>query len=397
MNEGIKLTGFIPFFAPNPEGTSMNELEKKPAVLVLEDGTVFWGHAAGKVGTATGEVCFNTGMTGYQEIFTDPSYFGQIMVTTNVHIGNYGITELENESRGPMISGLICRSFNTLYSRKTAQESIQDFFIRHGLVAITDVDTRSLVLHIRDKGAMNAIISSEVLDVEELKRQLQEVPSMKGLELSTRVTTAEPYLLNVDGPGCKVAVLDLGIKRNILRHLEKRGARMQVFPAKTTFEEMEQWEPNGYFISNGPGDPAAMDYAVETVQQILESGKPMFGICLGHQLLARALDLPTYKLHNGHRGINHPVKNVISGKCEITSQNHGFGVIPEKVRESRSLEVTHVNLNDQTVEGLRHKTKPAFSVQYHPETAPGPHDSEYLFDQFIDLIQEYQSSTAKAS
>ncbi|WP_294182735.1 glutamine-hydrolyzing carbamoyl-phosphate synthase small subunit [uncultured Sphingobacterium sp.] len=365
----------------------MTNYSKLPAILVLEDGTVYHGKAAGKIGTTTGEICFNTGTTGYQEIFTDPSYFGQIMVTTNAHIGNYGIDEDDTESNHIQIAGLVCKNYNINYSRKMADESIQSYFEEGNLVGISDVDTRSLVRHIRDKGAMNAIISSETLDVEALKRQLAEVPSMDGLELSSKVTTTEPYFFGNENASLRVAVLDLGIKKNILRNFEARDVFTKVFPAKTTFEEMEQWNPDGYFISNGPGDPAPMDYAIETVKAILNANKPMFGICLGHQILALANGIRTSKLHNGHRGINHPVKNIIANRCEITSQNHGFGVVAEDIENSDRVEVTHVNLNDQSIEGIRIKGQKAFSVQYHPESSPGPHDSRYLFDDFVAMIK----------
>lgn len=357
-----------------------------PAILLLEDGTVYYGKAAGKIGTTTGEICFNTGMTGYQEVFTDPSYFGQIMVTTNAHIGNYGIADEENESSKIQISGLVCKNYNITYSRKMADKSIQNFFEEENLVGISDIDTRSLVRHIRDKGAMNAIISSEILDVEELKNKLKEVPSMDGLELSSKVSTKEAYFYGDESSEYKIAVLDLGVKRNILRNFDNRNAYLKVFPAKTTFEEMEAWKPSGYFISNGPGDPSAMPYALETVKAIIASGKPMFGICLGHQLLALANGIGTEKMFNGHRGTNHPVKNIITGQCEITSQNHGFGIIATDVESSDLVEVTHRNLNDHTIEGIRVKGKPAFSVQYHPEASPGPHDSAYLFDDFIKAL-----------
>ncbi|PUV26045.1 MULTISPECIES: glutamine-hydrolyzing carbamoyl-phosphate synthase small subunit [Sphingobacterium] len=365
----------------------MTNYSKLPAILVLEDGTVYHGKAAGKIGTTTGEICFNTGTTGYQEIFTDPSYFGQIMVTTNAHIGNYGIDEDDTESNQIQIAGLVCKNYNINYSRKMADESIQSYFEEGNLVGISDVDTRSLVRHIRDKGAMNAIISSETLDVEELKSQLAKVPSMDGLELSSKVTTAEPYFFGNENASLRVAVLDLGIKKNILRNFEARDVYTKVFPAKTTFEEMEKWNPDGYFISNGPGDPAPMDYAIETVKSILNAQKPMFGICLGHQILALANGIRTSKLHNGHRGINHPVKNIIANRCEITSQNHGFGVVAEDIQNSENVEITHVNLNDQSIEGIRIKGQKAFSVQYHPESSPGPHDSRYLFDDFVAMIK----------
>ena len=359
---------------------------KLPAVLLLADGTVFYGKAAGKIGTATGEICFNTGMTGYQEVFTDPSYFGQIMVTTNVHIGNYGISEVEVESEKIKIAGLVCKNFNIPFSRKQADQSIQDYFQDEHIVGISDVDTREIVRHIRDKGAMNAIISSEILDLDELKKKLAQVPSMDGLELSSQVSTSEPYFFGDENAALKVAVLDLGVKKNILRNFSERGVYTKVYPAKTTFNEMEKWQPNGYFISNGPGDPAAMPYAIDTVKEILAADKPLFGICLGHQLLAQANGIGTLKMFNGHRGLNHPVKNIINDHCEVTSQNHGFGVIADDIAKSDKVEVTHINLNDKSIEGIRVKGKNAFSVQYHPESSPGPHDSRYLFDDFVAML-----------
>ena len=357
-----------------------------PAILVLADGTVYHGKAAGKIGTTTGEICFNTGMTGYQEIFTDPSYFGQLMVTTNAHIGNYGIKNDEIESDSIKIAGLVCKNFSIPYSRKEANQSIQDYFEDDEIVGISDVDTRSLVRHIRSKGAMNAIISSEILDIDTLKKKLADVPSMDGLELSSQVSTKTPYFIGNEKASYRVAVLDLGVKKNILRNFESRDIYAKVFPAKTTFEEMESFKPHGYFISNGPGDPSAMPYAIATVKTILAADKPLFGICLGHQLLALANDIRTVKMFNGHRGLNHPVKNIIIDHCEVTSQNHGFGVVPEDVRSSDKVEITHINLNDQSIEGIRVKGKKAFSVQYHPESSPGPHDSRYLFDDFIQLM-----------
>ncbi|MDB5158863.1 MAG: carbamoyl phosphate synthase small subunit, partial [Mucilaginibacter sp.] len=262
----------------------MTYFTKLPAVLLLEDGTVFHGKAAGKIGTTAGEICFNTGMTGYQEIFTDPSYFGQIMVATNAHIGNYGIADAEVESGNIQIAGLVCKNYNITYSRKQANESIQDYFQEQNIVGISDIDTRQLVRHIRDKGAMNAIISSEILDLEELKAKLAEVPSMDGLELSSKVSTQETYTFGDENAPYRVAVLDLGVKKNILRNFDDRDVYAKVYPAKTTFAEMEKdFAPTGYFISNGPGDPSAMPYAVDTVKEILAADKPMFGICLGHQ------------------------------------------------------------------------------------------------------------------
>lgn len=365
----------------------MTNYIKLPAILLLADGTVFYGKAAGKIGTTTGEICFNTGMTGYQEVFTDPSYFGQIMVTTNAHIGNYGMRKEEVESETIKIAGLVCKNYNIIYSRKEASESIQDNFQNENIVGISDVDTRALVRHIRNKGAMNAIISSEITDLQELKKKLEEVPDMDGLELSSQVSTTEPYYYGNPDAKYKIAALDLGIKRNILRNFDDRDIYVKVYPAKTTFQEMDEWGANGYFISNGPGDPSAMPYAIETVKSILDADKPLFGICLGHQLLAEANGIGTMKMFNGHRGLNHPVKNIIKDHCEVTSQNHGFGVIPDEVRKSDKVEITHVNLNDDSIEGIRVKGKKAFSVQYHPESSPGPHDSRYLFDDFVNMIK----------
>lgn len=363
-------------------------MQDTPAVLLLEDGTLFHGKAAGKKGTATGEICFNTGMTGYQEIFTDPSYFGQLLVATNAHIGNYGTKDNEIESENVKIAGFICKNFTVPFSRQLADQSIQEYFEEENLVAISDIDTRSLVRHIRSKGAMNGIISSEELDVEKLKKKLAKVPNMDGLELASKVSTKKTYTLGDKKAKYRVAVLDLGTKRNILNNFIARDCYVKVFPAQTPFKEIKDWKPDGYFISNGPGDPSPMDYAVKTTKKILKEGKPLFGICLGHQILALAMDIPTYKMHHGHRGINHPVKNLVTGKCEITSQNHGFGVSPEAIEANKDkVEITHVNLNDGTIEGIKIKDKPAFSVQYHPEASPGPHDSRYLFDEFVRLLR----------
>lgn len=356
---------------------------KTKAYLLLEDGFKMVGTAIGKIGTTGGEICFNTGMTGYQEVYTDPSYFGQIVINTNSHIGNYGTVDEENESEAPKISGLIVNEYSILNSRSDS-ESLQSYLEKHNIVGISDVDTRSLVRHIRDKGAMNVIISSE-LDEDKLEVEVKKLPSMDGLELASKVTTSKPYLLG-EGNRVKVAVLDFGIKRSILNNFVKRGCQLKVFPADTSFDTVMGWNPDGVFLSNGPGDPAAMDYAVKTVNEIVESEKPMFGICLGHQLIARAFDISTYKMHHGHRGLNHPVKNLKTGLSEITSQNHGFSISKEDVEKSEVVSQTHINLNDATVEGIEIKGKKIFSVQYHPESSPGPHDSEYLFDNFIQLI-----------
>ena len=370
----------------------MKYKNKLDAVLLLEDGTVFYGKSAGKVGIATGEICFNTGMTGYQEIFTDPSYYGQIMLTTNAHIGNYGIHNDELESDNMKIAGLICKNFNVQYSRPSSKSSIQDYYIDENMVAISDVDTRALVRHIRDKGAMNGIISSEIMDIQTLKVKLNQVPSMEGLQLCSKVSTTESYFFGDKSSEFKVAVLDLGVKRNILRCLSDRGCYLKVFPMNTSFEEIQAWNPGGYFFSNGPGDPSAMPGVIETVKKVTGTGYPVFGICLGHQALALSEGIGTYKMHNGHRGINHPVINLQTGKCEVTSQNHGFGIKTEDVENSPDVEVTHRNLNDNTIEGIRIRDKNAFSVQYHPESSPGPHDSRYLFDEFVESIKKHKNS-----
>lgn len=366
----------------------MTSIENKTAILLLDDGTVFHGWAVGSVGTATGEICFNTGMTGYQEIFTDPSYFGQLMVMTNVHIGNYGIHQSESESDSIKIAGLICRDFNIVPSRQLASKNIQEYFENHQLVGICGIDTRALVRKIRSKGAMNGIISSEELDIDVLKAKLKGVPSMEGLELASKVSTNTCYTIGDEDAPLRVAVLDFGVKKHILEYLAERGCYLKIFPGKTSLEEMKAFQPHGYFMSNGPGDPAAMDYAVDTAKAIMAEDQPLFGICLGHQLLALAAGIPTYKMHHGHRGINHPVKNLKTGKSEITSQNHGFGVSPEAIEANKDkVEVTHINLNDQTVEGIKIRGKKAFSVQYHPEASPGPHDAWYLFDDFVNLMR----------
>lgn len=362
------------------------ENSENKAILLLEDGTVMQGNAAGLIGTTTGEICFNTGMTGYQEIFTDPSYYGQIMVTTTTHIGNYGTAKDEVESDKVNISGLVCKKFSDVFSRDYADTSLQDYFEKHKIVAISDVDTRMLVRHIRDKGAMNAIISSEIFDVEELKKKLAEVPSMEGLELSSKVCTKEPYFVGDENATHKVVVLDLGVKKNILRCLTDRGCYVQVFPMDTSLEDMMAWNPDGFMLSNGPGDPSVMAQQIALVKQIAEAGLPVFGICLGHQILAISQGLSTSKMFNGHRGINHPIMNLETGKGEITSQNHGFVVDYDSAEQNSNIEVTHKHLNDGTLAGLRLKDRNVFSVQYHPEASPGPHDSRYLFDNFIENI-----------
>lgn len=366
----------------------MKYQSRRPALILLADGTIFHGKSVGdKEATSFGEVCFNTGMTGYQEIFTDPSYFGQLMVTTNAHIGNYGATDLETESDSVKISGLICRNFSYTYSRKDAEESLEQFLNDSKLFAISDVDTRALVAHIRDNGAMNAVITTQVDNLVELKKQLAAVPNMNGLELASKVSTREPYFYGEENADVKIAALDIGIKRNILRNLAKRGAYIKVFPYDTDYQEMKSWNADGYFLSNGPGDPEPLENAIQVAKDIIADDQPLFGICLGHQVIALANGISTYKMHNGHRGINHPIKNLITGKGEITSQNHGFAINREETEANPDVEITHVHLNDHTVAGIRLKHKNCFSVQYHPEASPGPNDATYLFDQFIENIK----------
>ena len=365
----------------------MKYQQRKKALVLLADGTIFYGKSVGIEGTVTGEICFNTGMTGYQEIFTDPSYFGQIMVTTNAHIGNYGINTSEVESDGIKISGLVVRNFSFEHSRVDSDGNLKDWFVEHNLVAISDVDTRALVSYIRDHGAMNAIISTETDNIDKLKAQLSKAPSMQGLELASKVSTKEPYFVGDENSKFKIAALDIGIKKNILRNFVKRGAYVKVFPYNASFEDLQAWNPDGYFISNGPGDPEPLIEAQNLAKEIIERNLPLFGICLGHQVIALANGISTYKMHNGHRGINNPVKNLLTGKGEITSQNHGFAINREETESHPDVEITHVHLNDHTVAGIRLKNKNCFSVQYHPEASPGPHDAEYLFDQFMENIK----------
>jgi carbamoyl-phosphate synthase small subunit len=359
---------------------------KQEAVLMLEDGTIFKGKAATSNITTSGEICFNTGMTGYQEVFTDPSYFGQILIATNVHIGNYGIHTLETESSGIKIAGLVCSSFSEPFSRKESDQNLTQYFNHYQMAAIEGVDTRALVRYIRQKGAMNAIISSGQQPIDELRAMVKSVPSMEGLALSSKVSCSKPYFLGTEA-GCRIAVIDYGVKQNILRSLVQRGAYLKIFPYNTSFESILEFNPDGVMLSNGPGDPSVMHQEIATIRMMLNSKIPIFGICLGHQLLALANGISTYKMFNGHRGINHPVKNLVTGKCEITSQNHGFAVNGDEINKAKSIKVTHINLNDHTIEGISLLDTPAFSVQYHPEASPGPHDAAYLFDDFMSLIK----------
>lgn len=367
----------------------------QPAILLLEDGKVFYGRACGAIGTTTGELCFNTGMTGYQEVFTDPSYYGQLMVTTHVHIGNYGVEAHENESKGIKIAGLVCRTFNDIPSRKRAQSSLKDFFIENNIVAISEIDTRALVRHLRNAGAMNGIISSEITNTDTLKQMLKKVPSMQGLELSSKVTTQKPYEEGDINAHLKVAMLDYGIKENIVKCITSRGCRVKVYPMASSAADIIKWKPDGILLSNGPGDPESMHHEIKVLKEVIEADIPMLGICLGNQLIALANGIPTYKMHSGHRGINHPVKNLLTGKSEITSQNHGFAVSEENIKKSKNVEITHINLNDGTVEGIRMKNKPVFAVQYHPEASPGPEDARYIFDDFISLMEKHKVEAKK--
>lgn len=363
--------------------------EQQSAVLLLEDGTSFEGVAIGMIGTTTGEIAFNTGMTGYQEVFTDPSYYGQILVMTSAHIGNYGVHEEEIESDTINVAGIIIKKFSDGFSRVSASKSLQDNLVENKKIGISDIDTRALVRHIRSKGAMNCIISSENSDLEALKKQLAEVPSMEGLELSSKVATKEAFEVKPENSEYRVALLDFGVKKNIIRCLVDRGCHVKVFPLSSTLDEIKEFNPDGYMLSNGPGDPSAMPSSINLVKEIVELKAPVFGICLGHQILGLSQGLTTEKMFNGHRGINHPVKNLITGKGEVTSQNHGFVISKESAEQSDHINVTHVHLNDQTVAGIELKDQAVFSVQYHPEASAGPHDSRYLFDQFITNIKNH--------
>lgn len=356
-------------------------------MLLLADGKRFEGHAAGAVGTTTGEIAFNTGMYGYQEIFTDPSYHQQILIMATAHIGNYGVHDQEVESDKVRIAGLVTKNYSSMASRTGGSGTLQEYLERDDVVGICDLDTRALVRHIRQCGAMNAVICSDGTDESELMKRLQEVPSMEGLELSSAVTTPEIYDVHpAAGAGTKhrVALLDLGVKRSITQCLTDRGCAVRVFPMKTSLDEILDWSPDGIMLSNGPGDPGAMDETIALVKALVDSEKPIFGICLGHQILALSQGLRTVKMFNGHRGVNHPIKNLLTGKAEITSQNHGFVIDTDSLQAVPEIEVTHLHLNDETVAGIALKNRPVFSVQYHPEASAGPHDSRYLFDQFVE-------------
>jgi carbamoyl-phosphate synthase small subunit len=357
-----------------------------PAKLVLADGTIVRGTAIGERGLTGGELCFNTSMTGYQEIMTDPSYHGQLMMMTYPHIGNYGASDIDMEADEPMVAGFIVRSFTHRHSNRQADESLDDFMRRHGLVGISGVDTRALVRHIRDEGVMNAVISSEELDDDVLLERARTWPSMEGLELASKVTTESAYTF-CEGEGARIAVYDFGVKKNILRSFRARRCTVKVVPGDAPLDDVLAWDPDGLFFSNGPGDPRAMPEAIDRVGRALDTGLPIFGICLGHQLMALAQDFDVYKMFVGHRGANHPVKNLKTERVEVTTQNHGFAVDEESVDEAVA-DVTHVNLNDGTLEGLRFKTFTGLSLQYHPEASPGPHDSHYHFDTFMNMVRD---------
>lgn len=361
------------------------------AILALEDGSIFRGRLFGATGEKTGEVVFNTSMSGYQEILTDPSYAGQIVIMTYPHIGNYGTCDSDNESRKPFVEGFVAREFSSISSNWQSSERLEDYLKRHKIVGISEVDTRSLVLKIRSRGAMRGIISSEELDAKKLLAKTRSAPTMLGADLASSVTCSEAYSVGnlrteEEGKIFKVVAYDYGIKRNILNNLTAVGCSLTVVPASTPADDVLAMKPDGVFLSNGPGDPEPLVYAVDNIRKIL-GRVPVFGICLGHQLMGLAFGGTTYKLKFGHRGGNQPVKNLDTGKVEITAQNHGFAVDPDSLK-SRQVDLTHINLNDQTLEGIRHRDVPAFSVQYHPEASPGPHDSHYLFEEFKKLMLE---------
>ncbi|PSQ75585.1 MAG: carbamoyl phosphate synthase small subunit [Bacteroidetes bacterium QH_7_62_13] len=368
------------------DSTAASDRSPAPAKLALADGTIVEGTAIGERGLTGGELCFNTSMTGYQEIMTDPSYYGQLMMMTYPHIGNYGASDIDMEADAPMVAGFIVRSFTHRHSNRQADESLDEFMRRHGLVGIAGVDTRALVRHIRDEGVMNAVISSEQLDDETLVQRARDWQSMDGLELASKVTTESAYTF-CEGEGARIVVYDFGVKKNILRSFRERGCTVKVVPGATPLEDVLDWEPDGLFFSNGPGDPRAMPEAIDRVGRALDTELPIFGICLGHQLMSLAQGFDVYKMFVGHRGANHPVKNLNTERVEVTTQNHGFAVDEDSI-DSSIADVTHVNLNDGTVEGLRFKTFTGLSLQYHPEASPGPHDSHYHFDTFMDMMRD---------
>ena len=358
----------------------------KEAVLLLEDGRGFRGRSFGAEGESFGEMVFNTSMTGYQEILTDPSYAGQIVCMTYPLIGNYGVNEEDTESRRPWVEGFVVREASRIASNWRSTETLDSYLKRHKIVGIEHIDTRALVRHIRDKGAMRAVVSSVDLDEKSLILKVSNSPGMQNRELASLVSTDKSYEYSAQhAERFHVVAYDFGVKTNSLREFSKLGCRTTVVPAETSAEDVLALKPDGIFLSNGPGDPAAMNKTVGEIRKLVEKKIPMFGICLGHQILGQTFGGKTYKLKFGHRGGNQPIKDLTTGKIEITAHNHGFAVSNEGFPEA--IEVTHINLNDSTIAGLRHKTLPVFSVQYHPESAPGPHDSQYLFQRFIDLMQ----------
>ena len=360
----------------------IKNIKEKEAVLLLDDGRLFRGIVLGASEDAIGEVCFNTGMTGYQEILTDPSYAKQMVTMTAPHIGNYGINSEDVESEKIQVSGFIIKEESFIPSNWRSEISLAEYLKKQNVVGIKNIDTRALTKHIRDNGAMNGIISSKTVNIDELANKLNDAPSMEGLDLAKIVSTKKIYQWSEKGR-YKIAAIDFGIKKNILRLLESFDCSVTVFPAKTKAHEILSYDPDGVFLSNGPGDPAAVGYGIETIKKLL-GVKPIFGICLGHQLLALSLGAKTFKLKFGHRGINHPVKNINLGAIEITSQNHGFAVDLDSL--PKNILSTHINLNDNTSAGIECAEYPAFSVQYHPESSPGPHDSRYLFKKFIGMM-----------
>jgi len=365
-------------------------LSKKPAVLLLENHQAFHGYALGEIGTSSGELCFNTGMVGYQEILTDPSYCGQMFLMTYPHIGNYGTNQHDAESHKIQVASFIIKDLTIEPSNHRSEQTLNEYLKDNHIAGIYGVDTRAITRIVREHGVMNAIISSENFDLDQLKIQLNKTPSMEGLNLTDQVTCLKSYRYDkLKDSQFKVAVLDFGIKNNILRLLKKHGCDITVFPADVPSQEIDSFKPDGVFLSNGPGDPAAVEDAIHCIKDLLGQ-YPIFGICLGHQLLSLALGAKTFKLKYGHRGANHPVKNIDNGKVEITSQNHGFAVSDKHLPSN--INITHINLNDNTIAGISCPQMNAFSVQYHPESAPGPHDSEYLFNSFINLMESVKSN-----
>ncbi|REJ77259.1 MAG: carbamoyl-phosphate synthase small subunit [Acidobacteria bacterium] len=359
----------------------------KRSLLVLEDGRSFKGLSFGAEGETFGEMVFNTSMTGYQEILTDPSYAGQIVCMTYPLIGNYGVNEEDVESRRPWVEGFVVREASRIASSWRATETLDSYLKRYKIVGIEHIDTRALVRHIRDKGAMRAGISSAETDADSLLEKVLACPEMKNRELASAVTTGKTYVVEAEGPErFHVVCYDFGVKTNSLRNFARGGCRVTVVPADTTAEEVLAMDPDGIFLSNGPGDPAAMKSTVAEIRKLAENRLPMFGICLGHQVLGQTFGGGTFKLKFGHRGGNQPIKDLASGKVEITSHNHGFAVDPDSL--GPEVEITHINLNDGTVAGIRHKSLPVFSVQYHPEAAPGPHDAEHHFARFIKILED---------